>query len=211
MKVSEIEEKGETSLSSKIWKSSWLILSALMNAISLINIGKDLKVVLISWANFFLLMFDKFRIVSEFLLSPFIHWLKIEIPDAIKHIFIFIFILMTSVSKAMTYSRKYAGINTEQKKENPFVVGIKQIVMIPFTYLYSLFISGVLWLVDLLAGSYVVYFLTLFLIVGIVFLPRTSSYMKTVSLKIRENLSMVVVMVFLIILINYFINTFHST
>ncbi len=85
--------KANTSFS-KLWKNSWFILSALMNAISLINIGNDLKIVLFKWIKFFEISFELIKKITDILLYPFIKIFgafEIEIPILIKHTFFFSF------------------------------------------------------------------------------------------------------------------------
>jgi putative AlgH/UPF0301 family transcriptional regulator len=73
-----------------LWKKTWILLSALMNAISLINIGVDLKLVIFRWAGFFEYMLSFFRQLSAWLFYP-VAWIfdlfHVAIPMVIKDVF----------------------------------------------------------------------------------------------------------------------------
>lgn len=96
-------EQNEKSLSSQIWGNSWFILNAMMTAVSLINLGRDLKPALIRWAELFLKGFEVVGSVRDFVLAPFtglFSLFKVQIPLFVKNVCFIVFLFLVLYLKS---------------------------------------------------------------------------------------------------------------
>ena len=120
---SDATPTGKSFVKSFLWTKSWLILSALMNAISLINIGIDLKVVTIRWVAFLSYALGFVRQLAHVLISPISYifsFIHVEIPILVKDVFLLTSILITSLVRALyerdkKFKKGTAAITTKRK------------------------------------------------------------------------------------------------
>jgi len=206
----------------KLWKNSWVLLSALMNAISLINVGADLKVVIFKWLNFFRISFDFTKKIAEYFLSPFIwmfSYIQIVIPEIIKNVFFFGFLLLTTYFRARKETNQKFGIGyfysekAKKFKHGNFVQFLMNyIALISMGFLSGICFASITWIGYSIMGNSAIYII--FSLIALLFLnfafeykpikPENTYFRKLVKFYIIS----VLAFVFLICLTNYFVITF---
>jgi len=211
-------------LKSFLWTKSWLVLSALMNAISLINIGIELKVVTIKWSAFFAFALKFVRDIARMLLYPLSYLLSfanVEIPIIIKDIFLLASILLTSFMRALfeknrKFKRETEAVTTRRKWGKYFTLFIKLLAQVLIGVLGGLIVAGFTWALTFLIGSHAnTVVITIFSIVVIMILIPESNRAKNIEISYLRKITRfyalaVFFFVFLIALINYFYISFNS-
>lgn len=188
------------SLVEKIWKKSWIVLSALMNAISLINIGRDLKITILRWSDFLVQVFQNLSVFSNYLLRPFLGWFHIEIPNIIRSLFLFIFLVSLTFIRTLVFTGDY-------KKKTSFISTLLA------SYVFAVCITGLTWAVYELTGVYFIYvvmFIISIPLLFILFVPATDTDTRNKKWQkyAREQIKLIGICIFLICLTNYLISTY---
>lgn len=219
--IQEMEKRDSIIKESKIWKGSWFILSALMNAISLINIGIDLKIVIFRWASFFQTAFELVRRIADVILSPFIiifSAFSVEIPLPVRYVFFFSSLFMTTFFKANAEKseRFQKGVYSDASKAKTrfsFIVPLTKFIFSLFLgFCAGIIVSTITWIGYLVFGNIFVVLIVLILI--LLFLAVSIEIQKKddevayLKRKLREYVFAVFIVFFLICLLNYFYISF---
>jgi len=210
---------------SPLWNKSWFFLSAIMNAISLINIGTDLRIVVIKWADFIKLSFDFIDTICNYLLYPFVLLLGlfgVEIPGIAKNVFFLAFLFMASYMVARDYCDRFfqKGWHAPDRKKwqytwiEPFA---KSVAKTFAGFCIGILIGLLDWLFAFLFGKtghfIVLTPVLLFFFLSSVTLTKygrsqLSENNRCFKSRFKEYMFTVLLSVFLICLLNYFIITF---
>jgi len=116
-------EKPRHFFKSKLWLKPWLVLSILMNAVSLINVGIDLKLMAPKWLSFFQFFIDFARTFSYYLTYPFqfvFSFWGIQIPEIVSSTVLFVGIVFGSLRQASNESDKYFKKNSFSKSSKKY-------------------------------------------------------------------------------------------
>lgn len=217
----------ESEIYTKIWKHSWLFLSAMMNAISLINIGNDLKIVIFRWISFFEVSFGFVRQITDILSYPFISFFSmfnITIPVLIKQTYFFTSLFISTFNKAHQEKNKKFKIGsfsmeqTYQPKTKWEILRFK--ISLPLTPIIGGFfagtiISGICWILYLFIDNYAVYLINslLLLLFIIISLPPTQKEESRIffSRRIRDYILTVFIILFLLCISNYIYTVYKKS
>ncbi|MDX2071973.1 MAG: hypothetical protein SFV55_26300 [Haliscomenobacter sp.] len=199
-------EQNEKSLPGKIWDKSWFILSALMNAVSLINLGRDLKPALLRWSELLLKSLELFRVIRDFLLTPLISLFKYfdaYLPSYVKDLSLIVFIYFSIWYKSKLSSSRddYSSI---------------------FTWVATFFIASLFTVAISIgalafssAGSYgKIIFISMLIIAcfidvsAMLFRPNKNEFQELRSKIFKEFVLVTFITIFIIIITNYIIITF---
>lgn len=200
----------------KLWKNSWFILSALMNAISLINIGNDLKLVIFKWVRFFEVSFAFIGQITNLLLYPFIkifQLIEVEIPVLVKHTFFFSFLFISTFYRAwnekglMYKSENYAPeVKSREYDYIAFPIA-KFISTLIGGFITGAILASIAWLGILVIGNYSIIITNILLLIFFIVASNFGARKEPdlfFRKRMREYIFTVLLMVFLICLINYF-------
>ncbi|MEM8584760.1 MAG: hypothetical protein AAGF87_10850 [Bacteroidota bacterium] len=108
---------------SKLWLKPWLVLSILMNAISLINVGIDIKLVAPKWLSFFKFFIDFADTLSKYLTYPFqliLSIWKIDIPSVVSSTTLLTAVIVGSLRQANNESDKFFKKNSHSISASKF-------------------------------------------------------------------------------------------
>lgn len=198
------------------WKKSWFILSALMNAISLINIGADLKVVIIKWAEFFIVSFDFIRRMASILLSPFSLILSIfdvDIPNTIKDIFAVSFLFVSVYTRSAKERDLVFNKNLYSKQKSPQIrASVYTFASFLAGFLIGCLIASISWIGYLIFDKYFYYFISfciVFLFLLFIFWRHQKEDYAFLIKQFKAYMLTVLLFVALICLVNYFWITFN--
>lgn len=227
--MAELENSEENNLNSllkksKPWNSSWTLLSALMNAIGLINIGTDLKIALFKWVRFLEISFGFIREITNFLLYPFISlfsFFNFDIPLIVKDVFFLCFLFATTIARAYkdrirTFKEEFYAKKYRRQKYGKLISQLFVTISgILIGFAIGIVMSGVTWLGYALNGQNFLIVISIFVTASAVifnFIIQQNKNPKNLYLrkKILEYLFTVLVMLFLVCLVNYIILTFSE-
>jgi len=147
----------------------WFFITGVMNAISLINIGKDFKPAIISWHQAFESIFEKYRQIVNKLFYPIQYvinmLLKIEIPDLIKHIFIFFFIFAAIIGRSRMLTDAQIEKSKKRQIDDYKITNIRDLLLFPlglvaisvylisFGLFSSFWVTVIFWVIMLVIGE----------------------------------------------------------
>ena len=205
------------SSSSWVWAKSTLIASVVMNAISLINIGRDLKITLIRWSEFFISAFEHVKTIVDFFVYPFSSFFalfSIEIPLITRNIYSIAFLTIYLISRAILQN-VFDNRAKERKGKKMLLTNIVLILgMIVLSALLGFTIAGVEWLLSLifinhLTPSIIVLLFLAFFIHGLITRAKNP---KTIKIKFFfiEYVKLLSLFIIAITLLNYFTITFNE-
>ena len=208
-----MENKNNVFSPNSFWGGFWWILTALMNAISLINIGRDLKITIVRWAEFLLYSFQFVEKIRDIILYPFIYLASmsaIEISTTTKNIS-FIVLLMSNI-----YMKGFISASIEEKPSYDLLYGliVTRYIFVLGTFLFFI-ISGIT--LNIFFGNkldWILIGLFLFLIAYMTLLITDSSGADINNSRKRKsvfsNLIITLIFAFLIFLFNYYYITFYE-
>lgn len=205
----------ETPLYKLLIKKLWLILTVVMNAMSLINIGHDLKLVSIRWIEFFRSSLEFIEKLAAFLIYPLTFILNLfsfDIPSVVKNTIFFIFLINMGLTRHLNL------LKSEQKELDTKQAIYQSSFLSIFRYVSScLGLIGYFFVLLILVyffGDQVVYwFIVIYFIYFTITLINFQGKEYEVLYKdFRNSVFLYMMSMFVVIgamcLINYFVRTF---
>ncbi len=149
----EIVSSSRSFLKSKLWIRPWLFFSILMNAISLINVGIDLKIVTPRWLSFLSFFLDFVETISRYMTYPFqliFNIWNIQIPEIVSSTTLLTTIIIGSLRQAKNesdkfFKKEFYSVSSERFRYQRLMYISGLIGNYAMGFLIALVYSGIMW------------------------------------------------------------------
>ncbi len=202
----------------KAGKKAWLIISALLNAMSILNIGKDLKMSFFELSYFLEISLNFYNEIASFLIKPFSLFFSlfaISIPVFIRSYYVIISLIITVVSRAHFEANEIykKGSDSNVVKRSLRDKATILIVQVLSAFFLGFLFSMLIWAGAWLMGKYIHFLviLPLFFLFWILLRSKSrfsNSYEKYRFEKIQIYFRLVAYFTIGLFLLNFIIVTF---